>query len=660
MFIPFVFTMDSLELTGDYYHWAHFYMYASACIKNNWPIISHERYFSRFSRVEETVFGTSLRAVLSTYCASSVPTTDEMLALKTYPITQEKENALIAQFASQFECWVDLLNNDNTEFAQIIGELLDRITGDFNDTPEGILVYEYLPKALLQAANMRGIPVIFQAGGVIRPPFVTAMNACCLINTNSAEAVKARYDSFLSKKLNVPMLSSKGLLRLFVSEKYMADVHNIDNQPEFDVGVLYNNLHVALYHAGQEYVSDQELSARAKEKYDKVLIRTRPGFEPTSDALDESPTCFHFCCKCKHVLGFATKGMFEAMLARRIPHEDGSFLFHSFSNNGIEDDSKDLVPVEFLNFVLFGMCIPFPWMTDPDFLQYLLSNPSEKEQYMRSFNYYTQSISKEDLALYYMSNNRTYRLGDTLYFTSRHKPHEYAAYYCLGGLHVNGEVCTWSNGESTSFEFDLTETLNEPLTISLILYDAAFDWNYSYPTQSVACEANGVDCGSITITPGKKYMRFIVPSECFTDKLQIRLKYSYLQQEANLRLAVAFERMYISRAGQRFIEDAMSNEIEALVHRMSGLEAHNTGLHAQVSELKANSVELEAQISELDAINTEQSARISRLEAHNAEHRTQISALEAKIQSIYTSRSWKLGNGIIKTVRKMIPSSKSP
>jgi uncharacterized coiled-coil protein SlyX len=477
-------------------------------------------------------------------------------------------------------------------------------------------------------------------------------------------------------------------LRLFISEQYIANVHNINNEPEYEVGVLYNNLKVALYHTGQEYVSDQELSARAKAKYNKVLIRTRPGFAPTVDALDDSPTCFHFCCKCKRVLGFSTKGMFEAMLAGRIAHEYGSFIFHSFCNDGIEDDSKGLAPIEFLNFVMFGLCTPFTWLTDPEYLRFLLSSPSEKEQYMRSFHYYTQGISKEDLELYYMTPGRMYRLGDSLYFTSGHKPHEYAAYYSLGGLHTNSGICTWSIGESTSFAFDLAEHLNEPLMISVVLYEVAIDWDSSKPSQTVSCEVNGIGCGFITLTPGKKYLRFTIPAECYKDNLQVTFRYSYLYSNGNIKMAVAFERMYINRAGQRPIEDAMSNEIAALANRISELEAedseqkvyiselemhnaeqgaqisrleaHNAEQKARISGLEAYNAEQKARISGLEAYNTEQSAQIFGLEAHNVEQSAQISGLEAKIQSIYSSRSWKLGNGIIKTVRKVIPPPKSP
>jgi hypothetical protein len=208
-----------------------------------------------------------------------------------------------------------------------------------------------------------------------------------------------------------------------------------------------------------------------------------------------------------------------------------------------------------------------------------------------------------------MNDKRTYRLGDPLYFTSAHKPHEYAAYYCLGGLHTNGGICTWSNGESTSFEFDLVDPVNGPLTISIALYEVAMDWNSKIPAQTVSCEVNGTGCGSVMLTPGKKYLRFTIPAECFTDKLQITFRYGYLNPSGDLKIAVAFEWMIINRSGQRLIEDALSDEISGLAYKVSELEARN-------------------------------------------------SELETKIQAIYSTRSWKLGHGIMKTAAKIIPRKK--
>ena len=724
MFVPFVFTLDERPWSKKYAQGDIFYIYADACIAYGWPIIAPERYFNRFSEVEISLWGIPMKDFIDYMCMRKIPTTKEIETIKTYPIPQVCEESIIAKYPSTAACLNDVLTNENMELEQIIGDLLDKITNDFTEKPEGILCFEILPKSLISAASKRGIPVIFQLNGLLRRPLcklqqhprASFVNCMSLKSDFTFDNVQARHHTFLSEKADMPMLSRKGILRLFFDERYMMDIHHIDDEPEYDIGVLHNSLPASIHFFGQEAMPDKEMSLRASKKYEKVLIRARPGFLQYADteALDDSPSCFHFCCRCKRVAGSMTKGMFDAMLAGRIAHEYGSFVFQLFCNNGIEDDSKGVAPLEFVHFVIFALWAPFPWLTDLNHLRLSITGNSEKELYMRSFHYYTQGISKEDLEFYYMSDNRAYRLGDPLYFTTGHKPHEYAAYYCLGGLHTISEICTWSSGESTSFRFDLTEPVNEALTISVVFYEVAMEWSSPKPAQTVSCEVNGIECGVITLTPGKKYLRLAVPAEAFTNQLQVTFRYSYLHPSGDLKIAVAFERIYISRAGQRFIEDAMSSEIADLSCKiselkarnadldaqisgleadgiesetqLSGLEAQNTEQKAQITSLEAQNTEQKAQITSLEAQNTEQKAQISGLEAQNAEqktqisgleaeiserkvqisgleaenidHKAQISGLEAQIQSIYCSRSWKLGNGIIRIAATIIPRKK--
>ena len=609
MFVPFVFTLDNFDVrTPDYFFFVHFYRYSDACIQNGWPIISHERYFEKLTHVEETIFGVSMQDIVYFNYLSKVPTTNEMLKLKTYPILQEKEDELIAKYKSQLDCWVDLQKNDNLEFEELIGEQLDKIIVDFGEKPEGVLILEYLPKALLAAAQKRDIPVIYQVGAVLRRPFARLKNGFCLINSNSGGCIESKYKRFMIENDGLQMLSRKGILRLFGSERHMMNIHNIDNEPKYDVGVVYHSFQeaaVVAYHR----LSDEELSVRVRRIYDNVLIRSRPGFEKSADATDDSATFFDFCCKCKRIVGNGTKGLFEAMLAGRIAHDYDAGFFLCFCNDGIEDESKGVAPIEFLNFVLFGLCIPYQWITDPEYLRFLLSNPSEKDQYMCSFEFYTHDISREDLEFYYMSDNREYRLGDPLYFTIVKKPHECASYYCTEGLHYHHGDHTWSKGESTSFEFDLIEKVSEPLLISIALYEVVLDWNLASPLQTVTCEVNGTDCGSVELIPGKKYLRFTIPEECIEDKLRITFRYSYLNPSSDTKFAVAFERMYISRLNQRPIENEILKEMSNETARLAG-----------EIEQKSNTI------------------------VH----------LEYQIQQIYNSRSWKIGNALMRAAAKII------
>lgn len=599
MFVPFIFTLDMHNESDNYFHWRQFYKYADACIENNWPIISHERYFERFSNVEDTVFGVPLEILSTVFFMKRIPTSEQMHSIKKYSISQEKEDVLISNYSSQLDCWIDLLRNDNLEFEQIIGEVLDRLICDLGETPEGILVYEFFPKALVRAANTRNIPVVFQAGGIVRPPFATALNGFSIVNDNSFEHIKIIFDEFMSQKKDIPILSHKGLLRLFISPQYISDVHNIESEPEYDMGVLHNNMQTALFHLGNQYLSDQELSDKAREKFSRVLVRTRPGENSLADALDDSPTCFHFCCKCERILGLATKGMFEVMLAGRIPHEYGTSIFHSFCNSGLEDFSKNCVPIEFLNFIMFGLCTPYEWITNQEYLQSIVSSPSVTELYMRSFSYFTRNISKQDLEFYYMTSGREYRIGDTLYLTKDHLPHQYASYYCKQGLYVPEGTHTWSEGEKTEFEFDLLELPDSDLIITIALYSLMYETTQT-DSLRVRCEVNGQSCGEINLTYNNRYLQFIVPKEYVACKMNLILNYDAPQviktNDGDLYFALAFEAIRISKVIESPYENALIFQEKMMKEQNGYLQIQNGLLLEQQMSLQSSIGVLQSQL----------------------------------------------------------------
>jgi hypothetical protein len=318
MFVPFVFTLDERPWSKNYAQGDIFYVYADACIAYGWPIIAPERYFNRFSKVEDTLWGMAMKDFVEYLCMRKIPTTEEMNTIRTYPILQAREDSLINNYPSKADCLNDLLTNENLEFEQTIGELLDKIIGDYGEKPEGILCFEILPKSVISAADKRGIPVIFQLNGLLRKPLyklrqnprASFINCMSLKNDFSFDNVQAKYERFLSEKAELPMLSRKGILRLFFDEQYIADTHRIDDEPEFDIGVLHNSVPAPLHLFGKKTMPDEEMSLRTGQKYEKVLTRARPGFLKYADknALDNSPSCFHFCCRCKRIVGSLTKG----------------------------------------------------------------------------------------------------------------------------------------------------------------------------------------------------------------------------------------------------------------------------------------------------------------------------------------------------------------
>jgi len=692
MFVPFVFTLDERPWSKNHAQADIFYIYADACIEYGWPLIAPERYFDRFIGVEDPLWGIDLFSMeffTRRFCLRKKPEINDMLSIKTYAIAQQFEDTMVSKYASKMDCLNDLLTNENVEFEKVIGALLDSIANDFGETPEGILCFEVLPKALASAAKKRDIPVIYQLNALMRKPLYTsinhpdslAINSMSIKYDSALESIRSRYERYLTECKDLPLLSRKGIMRLFFSKNFLKDIHNIDNEPEYDIGVFCNSTPTPMCILGQKPVSDEYINIHARSAYSKVLLRGRPSYSKYEklDVTDDSPSGFHFCCKCKHIVGSLTKGMFDAMLTGRIAHDYGSFIFDIFCNDGINDNSVGVAPIEFINFVVFVLWSPAPWLTDITNLRLVLSETSDREIYIRNYNYCTQQISKEDLEFYYATENRSYRLGDSLYFTQEHKPHEYASFYCIDGVHETQAGHVWSNGSETRFELNLTEPISEPLIFSVVLHEAVLDWSTSHPTQSVRCVVNDFDCGTVTLTQGSKYIRFTIPLECVTDKLNITLSYGFLFKSGDFDIAVAFREMYISASGQRVIEDeqalaisSMSTHIAELCASSTEMQKKNSKLCSKINELNDKNTELDHCLSMLSDQVTLQNHQIAALESTRFELTSlattlyeRISSLESankqldhQIESIFSSNSWKFGNGVMKLVGKFNPKKK--
>jgi len=71
-------------------------------------------------------------------------------------------------------------------------------------------------------------------------------------------------------------------------------------------------------------------------------------------------------------------------------------------NNGMHDPNVELVPLEFVNFLIFSNYIPIEWMANEEHLRFLASGPSETAKYMKTFTYFASKNT--DIKTKYLPN----------------------------------------------------------------------------------------------------------------------------------------------------------------------------------------------------------------------------------------------------------------
>ena len=547
MFVPFVFLMEPI---ADYGFLIPFYNYVDMVKDKGWPIIAHERYYQSLEKMRKLGVDDALLQKSGKLWKFTPPTQQTLDDLHKFMIPQDFETDLIAQFPSQQDAWIHLLTTNHPVFESIISDILDEIEAQYNnDVIEGILCY-CLPLSLRAVADKRGIPILCQHGGAIRPPFYKDfIGYMDKVDFFAKGELEERFLRFREESQQSPLLSRKGLFKLFVSEQHLGDIHFIDNEPIFDVGVLltapFSSVGLVLQHS---HISNEEICLRVRRKYpaESVLIRAHPNFTLHQDANDESPTSFHFSCKCTTVVTIIGSGVFEVMwIGRKMrTYVDNPFCFMEAGDLGGHD--ADIAPLDFINFVIFAYMHPMEWMTDPKHLRFLLSEPSEVDVYMKAFKHHTSHLSEDDIELFYKTEGREYRLGMPLFFTSGIIAHQSAFLYSTQGLSVCEGAFTWSDGDSSCFEFDLTEVIGGDLMVDARLSMVIVNENGE---QVVTCLVNDVQVGSVTLSEQSRSLAYKIPGHLAKNKkLSIAFNYSdaTFLGGGDRKLAVAFEQLRIS------------------------------------------------------------------------------------------------------------------
>jgi hypothetical protein len=222
---------------SDYDHLVPFLKYLDMAKRHGWPIIAHERYFEALNSLEEHGFPeASLSAIQNQWSLEQHPS-EGLDRIKAYPIPALFEKKLISNFPSQLDAWVHLLTHSDENFTRWIEKTLDDIATNHAEQIEGILCF-FVPESLRVAADARKIRIFSNEQGAARPPFYKTLTAYIDSNAYSEGELSQRFARFIRGGAKVPMLSRKGLLRLFAAEEYLKDIHQIDAEPQYELGIL--------------------------------------------------------------------------------------------------------------------------------------------------------------------------------------------------------------------------------------------------------------------------------------------------------------------------------------------------------------------------------------------------------------------------------------
>ena len=204
------------------------------------------------------------------------------------------------------------------------------------------------------------------------------------------------YYEFL-KYDNIPILSRREILSLFVSSDYLKSVFHYDSFSPFEIGIspgLKKDFFFDLYSNESIQVTFKKIKRFFNDS--SVLVRFHPGYQWNlnnySFTIDDSKNSIEWILKCKRVVTSVSNVGFEAMLLGRTAYILSDYMPYSFmTTNHLNYVDDSIVDIRFINFMVFVFFVPISLATDSQYILWRNTNPSILEIYWK----HMKTIKKE-------------------------------------------------------------------------------------------------------------------------------------------------------------------------------------------------------------------------------------------------------------------------
>lgn len=397
MILPFIIDLQiaGYDGKGNYDHLPVFYFYLDMIKNRKGPIIAHERYFSNPNAIQ----GIEKIKAFGLEMGYSIPSIEDLKSIGQYTIPQDFEDELISDYPTQIDCWKDILWHENKKLDIFIRKLFSKIEADYNEKIEAVLCF-YAPASLRKIAAEKGIYVIFNERTSFRPPLFISSGYFDFKENYRKGELEERYNKFLeeTKENPVVLFERKEILSLFMTSKGLNYLDCIDSiQPSKELGIC--RCGEEMIPLEQSLFTTNQLSLEAQKLYlpENIVYRDRTN----------SQTSIEFILSCRRIASVHSNMSFDTMLLGRTSCSYGNSPFAFMANNGIKDFKENIVPIEFINFVVFGYFVPWQFLRDEEYIRWRLTKPSEIEIYKKHLSYY---LTQRGLDLSIFQQNKDDRL----------------------------------------------------------------------------------------------------------------------------------------------------------------------------------------------------------------------------------------------------------
>lgn len=413
MIVPFVFTLATYSEAP--YLW-FFYKWLDTCKKHGWPMIAQEVYFRSPKYFARQGYPPAFEKKIADRFEYSLPKERDLNMIPKHQIPEKLIDKLVEEKGSYSDASAFLLTHSYSPLVEWIDMHIQKIQKHSKEPIEAFSVLQHLP-SLSVAADKYQIPVIHNEMGPFRQPNYLKTNFWDLDNIFGGHTIEERYRQFCAEqqKCGAPLFTGEEILSLFLLPEQL-DVLKRLRTSRFvrKIGVALGNV-MDPVNSSKTRFNDNELLYRLERKYgmERLLLRRHPGdpygaqyprysgcMQPAKESL------FDFILQCETIASIGSNVVIEAMYYGRKGYIFTPCPSYYAASNRFDEDPV-CADDTFLSFFALGYLIPYIGMTDPAYIRWRLSNPSEMEIYNRHLKFY---LDKKNIPESVLSEKRGKRL----------------------------------------------------------------------------------------------------------------------------------------------------------------------------------------------------------------------------------------------------------
>lgn len=390
MYVPIIFGYEIYNEIPVFL--GFFYKFVTQCLKYNWPIIAQENYFVDPVEIEKK-YNYKIENCFF-YHGSNKLTFKDINSLDKYVIPKDVSNEIIKQCGNIDNAWIEIMIKKFDILEKNIYDMLNIIKEKYKMPIKAVLLWRH-NETIYQLCKKMNIKVIEMEFSTFRYPFYNErISYFQFENKYSTKEFNNRYNKFLNlhkKKSNIPILSRKEILSLFLAKENIEYINRLDDPIIYDIGLAFG-LDKDYESKAMKELSNKELYSGFKGLYDenKTLLKFHPSSIHKSiknSNIDNSKFSADFILKCRRVASVLSNIGLESMLFGKTSYVLGNMPFRNVCIYDFEY-SDEITNLLSLNYIVFGFLTPYDLMLDENYLNWRLTFPDEIEIYMKHLNYY--------------------------------------------------------------------------------------------------------------------------------------------------------------------------------------------------------------------------------------------------------------------------------